>query len=207
MTTYSDGGLFEGILDAARKEAAANLEKARGSVASIEADNQQKIRSALEREKASHDSHLRLIQGRYDSQLKACRRRLALKQHGAIYAEVMSRVEKDLRNLPARPDYSMLLEKWIVEGIVGLGLNEVVVSCGEGDPVDQALLDRCCEQALRKTGRKFKASLGCRDLVERGVIVSSVDQRVSFNNLVSARLRRFKAEINDIVEGASCRIE
>ncbi|MDD2232277.1 MAG: V-type ATP synthase subunit E family protein [Sphaerochaetaceae bacterium] len=199
--------LLDGILDAARKEAASNLEKARSQAQAIETENLAKIDAALSDEKSKHDSQLRVIQGKYDSAVKAYQRRLSLRQHSALFDEVMDRLGSDIQQIPERADYPELLQKWIIEGILGLGLDEVTVSCGEGDPVDPAMLALCTEQALKRTGRTFKVNLGYTKLLEHGVIISSPDQRVSFNNLISSRLRRYKSEINDIVEGSACRTE
>lgn len=208
MTEVSVGenSLLQGILDSAKADASARLDAARAQAAGIAAENEEKIKSALETEKEKNDAQMRIVQGRYESKVQAYARKYQLKRHGALYEEVLKRLDSDIQKLPLRPDYPQLLEKWITEGIIGLGLDEVIVSFGEGDGVDEAMLARCAEMALKKTGRKFKVGLGYNKLIERGVIISSLDQRVSFNNLISSRLRRFKAEINDIVEGYACKI-
>lgn len=200
-------GLLQGIIDAARKEASANLDQARKQAAAIQAESQDRIRVSLAEETVTQDSQLAVLQARFDSQVRAYQRKLSLKQHSALFSEVLSRLESDIQEIPSRPDYPALLSNWIVEGILGLGLDEVIVSCGQNDPVDDKMLCECAEQAMRRTGRKYKVSLGYSNLIESGVIISSPDQRVSFNNLISSRLRRYKSEINDIVEGEACRTE
>lgn len=199
--------LFDGILEDAKKVALSEKENTEKQIQALKLESKQRLEKALEKEQSSFDSQKQAIYAHFESQMASYQRHALLKKQSALFDEVNKALEVEIKNICKHPSYSQMLKNWIVEALVSLDLPQVVLSCSSTDPVTETLLKECSLEAQKHTGKAYEITLGFTNLNENGVILSSPDQRVSFNNLVSSRLRRYKTEINDLVEGYACKTE
>jgi len=207
MSNQFDNALLQSIVDEANAQAVEIIANARNDARKKVEDSDKKIQKSLEREKEILKNSLAVMDARYSTLKQSATRRNQLRRHTALYDEVMTLVEKKFENLNKRKDYSDLLLSWIVEGCVSLELPDVIVNCGKNDKVDQKMIEKAKKVILEKTGLSINVKLGFNQMLGMGVVISSTDGRISFNNLVSSRLRRYNREVNEIVEGAVCKKE
>jgi V/A-type H+-transporting ATPase subunit E len=66
--------------------------------------------------------------------------------------------------------------------------------------VDQKLLDQAMALVKKFTGSEVHLVLDERSIREIGVVLSSLDDKVSYNNQVDIRLRRFDRDIRTLVQ-------
>jgi len=207
MTNEFDNALLQSIVDEANAQSVDIIANARNDARKKVEENNKKIQKSLEREKDNLKNSLAVMEARYSTLKQSATRRNQLRRHTALYDEVMTLVNKKFEELPKRKDYPDLLLNWIVEGCISLELPDVVVNCGATDKVDQEMIEKAKKIIIKKTGLPINVKLGFNQMLGNGVVISSPDGRISFNNLISSRLRRYNREVNEIVEGAVCKKE
>jgi vacuolar-type H+-ATPase subunit E/Vma4 len=107
-------------------------------------------------------------------------------------------VEERMKTRIAKPGYRGVMLEWIVEAAKGLDVKAAAVNAcaAERELMDDALLD----EAMKKLENKVELTLSEADpLTLQGVVLTSADGHLAFNNQVRTRIRRQRREINDLV--------
>jgi len=60
---------------------------------------------------------------------------------------------------------------------------------------------------LQNIGRKVTLTFNTEPLSAQGVVVSSVDGKVAYNNQVATRIGRYGRELKDLMEVYTCKLE
>jgi V/A-type H+-transporting ATPase subunit E len=92
------------------------------------------------------------------------------------------------------------LSSWIAEAALGLDLKEAKVSSSKACPVTEKNLKEAAQLVKKHTGSEVILSLDPRPIRGLGVVLSSLDDKVSFNNQVEIRLRRFDRVIRTMIQ-------
>ena len=205
MMNASSNPLVQQIIDQAKSKAADILEKARKTSSSIlaESEAQAEKESALER----HSCQIRLDSiAQYEASAKRNVDRIAeLKAMDSAYNEVLSEVRSQFESMAGTPGFRDTLVSWIAESAIGLDKKEAKVAFSPKNPVDESMLRDAEAKVLQATGAKVSLSLDsqrCRDI---GVILSSLDGQISFDNELEVRLRRYQKDIRKIVQEENAR--
>ena len=100
-------------------------------------------------------------------------------------------VQEKLEHFRKSPEYGSFLEAMIIEGVLALGNEDLHISAGdiERKLLSKQFLSRIV-QHFEKEGRKINLMLSDEKIDQGGVIVTSMDGRVRFDNCFSARIRR-----------------
>ncbi len=210
MTTTvagQDSRLLDGIV--AEAEA-----KATQIIAEAEKEAQERLLAA--KEKAEHEiqverkaNTLRLEQVRLkgESTKRNASRKATLHRMDVCYDVIMDRVQEKLQALSQTKGFERILIDWVAEAAIGLDLPQAKVSGSPKAPVTEAMLRKAEKQVKELTGAEVSLSLDVRPTQSVGVVVSSPDGKVSYNNLVDVRLRRFDRDIKQLVEEGTCKAE
>ena len=188
----SGNPLVNGILADARKKADEIMSKASGDAASILADAEERARKGVEAEERSLDLRLEQIRLRKESARKSLDRISELRSLDSSYAEVMDEVSRRLDQMTSQPEFRSVLISWIAEAVIGLDRKEAKVAFSEKTPVTPDMLRDAEAEVLRRTGASVSLSEDPERLSEGGVSVSSLDGKVSYNNQLPVRIRRFR---------------
>ncbi len=199
--------LLSGILKDAEKEAEKLIADAHLTADKIILEAEDKAERDRQNEKALFDIKMRSLALQKESDKEAFDRVLELKRLDASYDKVLSLVEKRWEEVIKDASFSSVLTKWIAEGAIGLNLPEAKVSFSKKAPVTDKMLRDAEKLVLEATNLKVKLSLDEVYAKEVGVVVSSLDDKISYNNLISTRSRRFKKQIKDIVQEITCKVE
>ncbi|HPZ16015.1 MAG TPA: ATPase [Sphaerochaeta sp.] len=192
----SDNRLLDGIIEQADKSAQKKIEEAKASASVILAEAAERIEAQnalLEREL---EQKLKLISLRLETNKASARRRAILAEVDDRYQMVMDRVVElfDAKRVSAH------LSQWIAEATLGLDLREAKVSSSRKAPVSEAHLKEAARLIKNATGAEVTLHLDSKQLPGLGVVVSSLDETVSFNNQVDIRLRRFDRVIRTMIQ-------
>jgi vacuolar-type H+-ATPase subunit E/Vma4 len=202
-------------IDQPQAELIAGIEQDAGAEAEkiiAEADKaaQERIRAAEEQAKAvvqqaesKAEEQAERIRAQSASSLRMERRRLALMLREQSVQEVLSRVRQQLAGMIGTPEYREVLLVWIVEGAIGLGVEQAAVnaSAAEREQIDKRLLQDAESKIVEMTGRKVSLTLIDGDpLIPQGVVLKAADGRVEFNNQVATRLLRRQSEIRKTIQ-------
>ena len=179
-----DNPLISGILSEAEAKAEEIIRKAEEECASIiaEADDLERIK---EREESARKNIDRLSE---------------LKVLDSAYNLVLKEVQKRLDSLVSSPDFRSILVSWIAEAAIGLDRKEARVSFSEKAPVDDQML-RDAEALVKKaTGADVSLMLDDKRISTPGAVLTSIDGKVSYNNQLDVRMRRYSKDIRRIVQ-------
>lgn len=209
MTTVEgqDSRLLDGIIAEAEQKASQIIADAeKEAKARIDAA---KARAEREREIERKANAIRLEQVRLkgESAKRNTARKASLHRMDVCYDVILDRVKTRLQTLYGTKEFSSVLVDWIAEAAIGLDLPQAKVSSSPKVPVTEAMLLDARRKVKELTGADVSLSLDTRPSQGVGVVVSSPDGKVSYNNLVDVRLRRFDRDIKQLVEEGTCKTE
>lgn len=197
--------LIDGIISEARKKAEKIIDDAAREAGRIMEDAHEEAERKKEAEKRAADVRLGAIRLKEESAKRSIDRLTELKMMDYSYSVVMERVGKEFEILAKEGKLRDSIVSWIAEAAIGLDKSSAVVSSSVLYPVDDSML-RDAERIVKaKTGASLSLSHDERKTNELGVIVSSIDGKISYNNLLSTRIRRLMKEIRKIVQEENAR--
>ena len=156
-------------------------------------------------EKRSYSVRLEQIQAREESARRSIDRLSELKGLDAAYTEVMDEVNLRLKDMIDSPSFSSVLVQWIAEAAIGLDRKEAKVSFSEKTPVTDEMLRQAEALVKKETGASVSLTLDAERLSGAGVVLSSMDGKVSYNNQLDVRMRRYSRDIRRIVQEENAR--
>jgi len=201
----SNDQLFEGILQSAQNQASSILKKAQEDAQAVKASYDKKIDDAIEQEKRQTEKRLEQISHHEQSSIRNLKRRHEVSRSERLRQLVMDSVSRKMEALRDTPSYGKVLVGWIAEATIGLDREEAVVSCSFKEHVDEQMLREAEAVVLRAVGRKVLLQKDDKPLIGQGIVVSTPDGKVAYNNQVSTRMLRHERDLKELMEGQQCR--
>ncbi len=191
-----DNRLLDGIIEQADRSAQKKIEDAKANAQAILADAHKRAEAQKELLERELEQKLKLIELRLETNKASARRRAILAEVDGRYRAVMERVDErfDAKTVAAH------LPQWIAEATLGLDLREAKVASGRKAAATEAHLREAERLIEAATGSKVTLHLDTKHIGGLGVVVSSMDETVSFNNQVEIRLRRFDRVIRSLIQ-------
>lgn len=197
--------LIDGIISEAQKKADSIIAEARHEAERIICEANEDAAKKAEAEKHSAMLRLSSIKLKEESAKRSIDRLAELKMMDYSYSAVMDRVMAAFSSLASGNGLRDSLVSWIAEAAIGLDKKSALVSFSHLAPVDEKMLRDAEALVLRRTGSSLSLSLDEKRTGEIGVVVSSVDGKVSYNNLLSSRIRRYMKDIRKIIQEENAR--
>jgi V/A-type H+-transporting ATPase subunit E len=192
----TDNRLLSGILEQAEQNARKKLEDAQRQAARIAEEAHLKIERELASLRKDHEQKLRNIELKKQANLASAKRKANLRQIDESYQQVLRRVA----SLLDAKKVAQHLSTWIAEAAIGLDLKEAKVAFSRQCPVTEEHLKEAASLVQKATGAKITLHLDPKPVQGLGVIVSSMDDTISFNNQVEIRLRRFDRVVRSMIQ-------
>ncbi len=192
----TDNRLLSGILEQADVAAKKRLEEAEKQVQRIEDEVQIKVERERVSMKKEFEQKLKNVELRKQVNIGSAKRKASLKQIDLRYQQVLDQV----RILFDAEKVAQHLPMWIAEAAVGLDLKEAKVASSKQCPVTDEHLQKAAKLVERATGAVIYLHQDPKPVQGLGVIVSSMDDTVSFNNQVEIRLRRFDRIVRSMIQ-------
>jgi vacuolar-type H+-ATPase subunit E/Vma4 len=193
--------LIAGIEADARQEEEKMLVEAGHQAADKRKYGDQKIESMLADARERAEKQAEEIKRKGVSSVELEVRRRSLRLRDTILQDLMKQVEERMKTRIATPDYRAVLLHWIVEASQGLRVDaaEVNASAAERKLMDEALL----RDAMVVLEHKVELTLPKADpLSGQGVVLTSTNGRLAFNNQVRTRIQRHQREIHSLIHDA-----
>jgi V/A-type H+/Na+-transporting ATPase subunit E len=176
------------VLDNAKREVARILEEARNSAGRNKQAVLEEAGKQIQKEKERTLSSMNLE-----------KKRLVLNGRDKFALSVFDKVTGDLGKF--RQDiagYSKFLEKTAVEGVMALNMPELVVNYAAPDEgiFSPDFLKKIESSSRGSIGRDISLKARKSDFNDPGVIISSVDGRLTFDNRLFTRFARIKEEVH-----------
>ena len=200
-----DNPLIRGIISDAEAKAEALAAKADAEAGEIIREAEERAKREAGLEKHSYELRLEQIELREESARKNIDRLSELRSLDAAYTQVMEEVSRRLEAAMADPSFSSVLVDWIAEAVIGLDRKEARVAFSQRTPVDEDTLRRAEERVKEMVGADVSLSIDPKHLSGPGIVVTSIDGKVSYNNQLDVRLRRYSRDIRRIVQEENAR--
>jgi len=193
--------LIAGIEADARQEEEKILAEAEQQAADKRKYGGQKIESVLADARQRAEKQAEEIKRKMVSSVELEVRRRSLRLRDTILRDLMKQVEDRMKTRIATSGYRAVLRHWIVEAAQGLNVDaaEVNASAAERGLIDEALL----REAMEVLGHKVALTLSKADpLSGQGVVLTSTNGRLAFNNQVRTRIQRHQREVHALIHEA-----
>ena len=197
--------LFEGILSEAREKAERILEKARSEEESVLAEAMERAEQEAKSERHSFDLRLEALALKEENSRRNIDRIAELKSLDRANGVVLGAVREEMEKRIQDPSFAETLVLWVAEAAIGLDRSEAKVSYGRRTPVTEEMLRKAEAKVEELTGAKVSLMLDSARLQGDGIVVSSMDGKVSYNNQLEVRIRRFQRDIRRIVQEENAR--
>jgi len=125
-----------------------------------------------------------------------------LRMRDTLMRDILERVEEKLGSMINDPGYRTVLANWITEAAVGLGADaaRINASARELPLIDDRLLAEIKETIRARSGTEVTLTLSDAEPLEsQGVVLTTTDGRMAFNNQVKTRMSRKRREIQMLV--------
>ena len=197
--------LISGILEDAEKRADDIIQKAKLDAEDIIKQGKEDVVRALDDERRSAEFRIRQLELKEESAKRNIDRLSELKNIDASYQLIMERVDRKIDQMIKDGSIRNAMVSWIVEAAIGLDLQTAVVSSSRECPVDEEMLKEASNAIYERTGARIELKADRKPVGELGVVVSSEDGFVRYDNLLSVRKRRYMREIRKIVQEENAR--
>jgi vacuolar-type H+-ATPase subunit E/Vma4 len=127
---------------------------------------------------------------------------MGLKVREDVSQRILTESSRKLAAMVGTPGYRAILKGWIAEAALGLNAPEaeVLASGPEMAQIDEVLLREAAAElkALSGVEVRLRRSSG-HPSAGQGVMVTSADGRMAFNNQVATRIERYQSEIRRLI--------
>jgi len=131
--------------------------------------------------------------------------RRSLRLRDTMMQRIMDRAAKRMEAMLDNPAYRDVLVNWIAEAAVGLGVETAVINASvrERALIDKALLAEARKRAAAQMGKSVTLKLTDAEPLEaQGVVLTTEDGRMAFNNQVKTRMSRKGRQIQKLIYDA-----
>lgn len=192
--------LFSGILAEAQAKAEAIRMQAEDEAVTILTSAREKAEEAASQEATQLTFRLEELKRRVDSTKRNIERKLALQQMDCLEQEVLAKVREKLSTMVGTEHYQNMVVGWIAEAAIGLDRKEAIVNCSAAEKVSDEMLRQAEKLVMKSTGGKVHLTYDSTPLQGQGIVVSTPDGLVSYNNQVETRIHRYERSIRTILE-------
>jgi V/A-type H+-transporting ATPase subunit E len=200
----TDNGLLGGITAQAQKKAEKIIQNAQVRSDQIIADAVEKSKHDVMLEEKSYTGRVATEGLKLEASKRSIARKVQLEILNRRYTQLLENVrEKVLSTLQGKEGEAVLCS-WILEAVLGLGLDKAKISFCISTPVNEEMLRKVEKMALDKYDLTIALQLDSRRLLAPGVVATSLNGKISFNNQVDVRMRRFDRDLKVAVQEGSC---
>jgi vacuolar-type H+-ATPase subunit E/Vma4 len=192
------------ILADGRAEAARLVEEAGRTAAQRAATAAEDARAAERQARERAAERVVALRRNTGSRINVEARRARLRVRDRMVREAEDAVRARLAAMVGTPEYRRMLSGWIAEAAVGLGEPEAEVnaSAPERALLDATLLAEAERDVRESVGREVRLRVSAAPpLLGQGVLLSSRNGRLAYNNQVATRLLREQARIRALIHG------
>jgi len=202
LASNGKAALIASIQFDAQAEEAKILQEAAEQVSQRELYTTKKIELMLDeaRQKAAKQVEINHNKTLLQAELEIKRRRL--RASNEIVFQIMSNVEQKLKLMIGMDAYREILIGWIEEASLGLDVDaaKLNASAEERVIIDESLINEVQARVQRKRGKARTIQLDDGPaLLSQGIILTSENGRIAYNNQVKTRLLRQQREIQRLI--------
>ncbi len=197
--------MIAGIEADARKEEDQVLAEAQTVAAEKKKYAEKKVESILNEAREKAKAEAETIKRKVVSGVELEIKRRSLGVRDKLMKDIMAKVEARCASMIDTPEYRSVLVNWIAEAGIGLQAEAATVNASEAELklIDAPLLAEARDKIKAKTGQSMMLTMtDAEPLITQGVVLTTTDGRVAFNNQVRTRIARKQRQIQMLIYNA-----
>jgi len=197
--------LISSIETDARAEEEKIIREAEHQAADINKYTEKNIESLLNTARKKAHKQAEAIKQKITSEVELEIKRRFLRTRLTVIEHIMNRAEKKFYALTDDQNYKTVLIDWITQAALGLDAEKAQInaSAKEKPLIDDQLLADVRDKFYALTGRQISLTwTGKPPLDSQGIVLTTVDGRIAFNNQVKTRMSRKRREIHRLIHEA-----
>ncbi len=194
--------LISGIEADARAEEQRLVADARTQAAEKKKYALQKIDAILKEARSKGHAQAESIQRKAISSVELEIKRRSLQARDTLMHEILEKVAEKLESTIDDPGYKTVLADWIAEAALGLDADaaQVNASARERAMIDPTMLEQVQQKVQAQAGKQVTLVLSdAPPLKDQGVILTTMDGRMAFNNQVRTRMLRKQRQMQKLI--------
>jgi len=202
VSSHGQASLIASIESDVQAEEAKILQDALEQVSQREQYTDKKIESMLNEARQKADKQGEMVRSKAISQAELEIKRRRLRARNEIICRIMSMVEQKLGLMISNDMYREVLIGWIVEAAMGLSVKTAMISASaeERAVIDESLVDEVQARIQQSRGQSMTIRLADEPaLASQGIILTTEDGRMAYNNQVKTRLLRQQRDIQRLI--------
>ena len=205
-TEQGKTALISGIEADARSEEERLMKEAEDQAAEKVKYARKKAESLLNEAQEKATAQGEAIKQKALSEVEREIKRRVLHMRDTLVQDIVAQARKHLETLIDDPDYRKILADWITEAAIGLDADaaRVNASARELPLIDEPLLERVRQRVQAETGKPVTLTVSdAGPLESQGVVLTTMDGRMAFNNQVITRISRKRRDIQTLIYNAA----
>lgn len=194
--------LYDGILASAKAEALDIVEKGKVEAAKIKENYEEKIRKAEKNEQALLEKRLKEIELAYQK----AKNNMEKSQEDALVKEIRKHAQRafyeEMATLVNTEEYKKAQVEWIAEGAIALDSDEVIITTSKNEEITDEMIKEAVNLVEKFVSRKVNIKKASNFLSSQGLVISSTDGKIAYNNSVNVRFMRKRTEFERVLEGS-----
>jgi len=198
--------LISGIEADVRAEEEKTIKDAERRAAEKRKYAQKKAESLLKEAREKAEAQAASIKQRAIAAVEREVNRRSLRLRETLMQRIAERAEQRLEAMIDDPAYRGVLVGWIAEAAVGLQADSAWINAStrERSLIDDQLLAEARDRAAAQMGKPLTLTLADAEPLEsQGVVLTTADGRIAFNNQVKTRMSRKRREIQRLIYDAA----
>jgi len=197
--------MIAGIEEDARREEERIIAEAENQAAEKRKYGQKKVEALLDDARQKAAQEVAALRRKAVSSAEREIRRCLLQARDALMQDIMDKVEKKLSAMVETPPYRPVLVAWIAEAAIGLDAEAAHVNASQTERalIDDTMLREAAERVRAQRGKGITLTISdAPPLESQGVLLTTANGRIAFNNQVKTRISRKRREIQTLIYDA-----
>lgn len=197
--------MIAGIEEDARREEERIIAEAENQAAEKRKYGEKKVASLLNDARQNAKEEVEVLRRKTVSSAEREIGRRLLQARDALMHDIMNRVEAKLNAMTDSPEYRSVLIAWIAEAAIGLDAESAHINASERERglIDDTFLWEARERVKTQIDKEVTLAISdAPPLESQGVLLTTADGRIAFNNQVKTRISRKRREIQTMIYDA-----
>ena len=193
--------LYDGIIESAQAEAEGILKKGNEEIAELKKSYKTKILDAKKHEEYLMSQKLKEIRLTRENYMKNMERSHQGEELKNLKKYSQKALFEEMAKKIGTREYEKAVIYWIAEGAIALDADKVRVATSKKETITNEIIEKAVAIVEKAVSRKVEIQIDKKPLTTQGVVVSSVDGKIAYNNSINVRFMRLRVDFERVLEG------
>ncbi len=193
--------LYDGIIESAKAEAEGILKKGNEEIAELKESYKTKILDAKKHEEYLTSQKLKEIRLTRENYMKNMERSHQGEELKNLKKYSQKALFEEMAKKVGTREYEKAVIYWIAEGAIALDADKVRVATSKKETITDKMIEKAVSIVEKVVSRKVEIQIDKKPLSTQGVVVSTIDGKIAYNNSINVRFMRLRADFERVLEG------